>query len=986
MRSTLLYIIALVLTIAASGQTLNVTVGSVVYQFPAAQTGEMTYADGTTVTIMGKTFNLADIDAMTVDNTEVTDNQVRVEYGTSSAIVYVAGNVAQYVEPSVSDAHVVIDQFNTDAVDDDEITYQLSGETADGSLTLSGSYRCTVSLAGVTLKNPSGAAINITNKKRIQLSAKENTVNTLVDGSDGPQKACIYSKGQLQLQGRGTLNVFGNTSHAIKSASYISVKNLTLNISSAGDGINCEEYFLMKSGAMTIAGVSDDGIQCDLGDEANPTGEIAEDTAAGIDAHEDEDSGNVYLEGGTLNITATADAAKGLKAAGDVKISNIELTVTQTGGITTAGDLSYPTSIKAGGNIDITGGTITINNTADGGKGISADGAITIDESNATTVINVTANGRGGSATITEGDDDDDDDDTTPSSYVVYVTLPTSGGSMGPGGGSNAWITLYLYKSDGTLVQQLTSTVTKTSGSSTVKFYYYDFGGSSTDTYYFKSADYTSRGGFGGGATYSIVSETFSGPTSGSDYYYSISNSYTTSGSTRTYKISNVTNTYSSSSSDTSDDGIGYNAMGIKADGNLTIAGGNVTVRNSGAMSKSLKSKATLTINGGIVSLTPSGAMQVIGGDASYSSAVKCVDFIQNDGTLTITASGTAGKGISATNITTNGGVLKINNSGAAQSASSGDYYTAKGIKADGYMKLLAGTVTVTMSGNGGKGIKVNGAYTQGSADGNGPTLTVSTTGSAAGSGSSGGMWGGGGESLSGTPKGIKVVGTIYLYGGTSEVSTKNNGGEGLESKTAIYIEGGKHYFACYDDCINSSGKIFFNGGYTVCYSNGNDAVDSNAGQSGAITIGNGAVFAYTTKGSPEEGLDCDNNSYIQITGTGYAISAGASQGGGGWGGSSSTISNAKQGYYFCTSSVSYASGRYYTIADGSGNNLVTYSFPASCSSSLSLFTAKGMVKGSSYNIKYSTTEPTDAAVAWHGLYIGSTHSGSSSVVSFTAQ
>ena len=482
------------------------------------------------------------------------------------------------------------------------------------------------------------------------------------------------------------------------------------------------------------------------------------------------------------------------------------------------------------------------------------------------------------------------------------------------------------------------------------------------------------------------MSETFSGPTSGSDYYYSISNSYTTSGSTRTYRISNVTNTYSSSSSDTSDDGIGYNAMGIKADGNLTIAGGNVTVKNSGAMSKSLKSKATLTINGGSVSLTPSGAMQVIGGDASYSSGVKCVDFVQNDGTLTITASGTAGKGISATNITTNGGVLKISNSGAAQSASSGDYYTAKGIKADGYMKLLAGTVTVTMSGNGGKGIKVNGAYTQGSADGDGPTLTVATTGSAAGSGSSGGMWGGGGESLSGTPKGIKVVGTIYLYGGTSEVSTKNNGGEGLESKTAIYIEGGKHYFACYDDCINSSGKIFFNGGYTVCYSNGNDAVDSNAGQSGAITIGNGAVFAYTTKGSPEEGLDCDNNSYIQITGTGYAISAGASQGGGGWGGSSSTISNAKQGYYFCTSSVSYASGRYYTLADDSGNNLVTYSFPASCSSSLSLFTAKGMVKGSSYNIKYSTTEPTDAAVAWHGLYIGSTHSGSSSVVSFTAQ
>ena len=34
---------ALVLTIAATGQTLNVKVGSVTYQFPASQTGEMTY-------------------------------------------------------------------------------------------------------------------------------------------------------------------------------------------------------------------------------------------------------------------------------------------------------------------------------------------------------------------------------------------------------------------------------------------------------------------------------------------------------------------------------------------------------------------------------------------------------------------------------------------------------------------------------------------------------------------------------------------------------------------------------------------------------------------------------------------------------------------------------------------------------------------------------------------------------------------------------
>ena len=72
MRRALLSMIALVLTIAAGAQTLNVKVGSVTYQFPASQTGEMTYANGETVTIMGKTFTLTDITAMTVDNSKVS--------------------------------------------------------------------------------------------------------------------------------------------------------------------------------------------------------------------------------------------------------------------------------------------------------------------------------------------------------------------------------------------------------------------------------------------------------------------------------------------------------------------------------------------------------------------------------------------------------------------------------------------------------------------------------------------------------------------------------------------------------------------------------------------------------------------------------------------------------------------------------------------------------------------------------------------------
>ena len=218
------------------------------------------------------------------------------------------------------------------------------------------------------MTNPNGGAINITNSKRIQLSAKKNTTNTLTDGS-GSQKACIYSKGQLQLQGNGVLNVAGNYKHAIKSASYIEIKNLTLNITSAvGDGINCEEYLQMKSGTVTISGVGDDGIQCDLGG-TTATGEITD--------HEDEDTGNIYLEGGDLTIHVTADAAKAIKAEGDIRATGTNVTATTSGGgLWDADELKTKSSscMSADANMLISGGTLLLTSTGAGGKGINADG------------------------------------------------------------------------------------------------------------------------------------------------------------------------------------------------------------------------------------------------------------------------------------------------------------------------------------------------------------------------------------------------------------------------------------------------------------------------------------------------------------------------------------------------------------------------------------------------------------------------------------
>lgn len=385
MKKVYVFLTALMLTIAATAQTLNVKVGSVVYQFPASQAGDMTYSDGTTLTIMGKAFTLSDISSMTIDNTAVTDNSIGVAYDGSSALVTVAGNVAQYVTPTVSGAHVSIAQSDDVA---EEITYTLSGTSTDGEFYMSGSYKTTVELNGLTLTNAtpvySGAAVHIQNGKRIKMKVVTGTTNTLVDAAGGSQKGCLYIKGHAEFAQKGTLNITGNVKHGIKTGEYITLKNATINVLSAvGDGINCEQFFQMTSGAINIQGVGDDGIQCDVEDTA--TGETTD--------HEDEDSGNVYIEDGTLTVNVTADAAKGVKCEGDMRISGGNITVkTSGGGVWDSTKLKTKASACLGsdGAMTISGGTLSLTSTGAGGKGLNVDGALTI--KGGTTTISTSGN------------------------------------------------------------------------------------------------------------------------------------------------------------------------------------------------------------------------------------------------------------------------------------------------------------------------------------------------------------------------------------------------------------------------------------------------------------------------------------------------------------------------------------------------------------------------------------------------------------------
>lgn len=249
----------------------------------------------------------------------IDDNTVEIVFSGSTATVTPSANISSYVTvQSGTSSHVKIIQSASFAgvdktVDneDGEIIYVLSGTSTDGEFYLEGSYKCTVELNGLTLTNPSGAALALMNGKRVAVSAKKGTTNTLTDGANEEYNGCLHCKGHTKLKGKGTLNIAGNSKHALYSKEYLEVKNLTLNITAAAkDALHCKEYFLMESGSVTINGATEDGIQVEL------SGLTSTGTTVN---HEEEDTGNFYMGGGTLTIKGYA--GKAIKADGTITYS-----------------------------------------------------------------------------------------------------------------------------------------------------------------------------------------------------------------------------------------------------------------------------------------------------------------------------------------------------------------------------------------------------------------------------------------------------------------------------------------------------------------------------------------------------------------------------------------------------------------------------------------------------------------------------------------
>ena len=431
-----------------------------------------------------------------------------------------------------------------------------------------------------------------------------------------------------------------------------------------------------------------------------------------------------------------------------------------------------------------------------------------------------------------------------------------------------------------------------------------------------------------------------------------------------------------------------------KCDSLMEVTGGTLHITLTGNTTKGLKSKGNMTLSGGQLTFDCGGGVAVTDGDPSYCTAIKCDSLLTiGGGTIVISHSGEAGKGLSADgDLLIQGGSITATMTGAGGSytnaSGSQDTYNATAIKADGQMRIESGSLDLSCSGSGGKCLASDGAMTIGTEAG-GPTIEAVTSGSKiSASGSSGtttggttgpGGWGGGGgpggnrpgtgtSSTGGNPKAIRCEGNLTVKGGDITVSTAQDGGEGLESKQTLTIDGGTIVANTYDDALNAATALMVNGGSVYAYASGNDGIDSN----GTLTINGGIVVSSGTT-APEEGFDCDQNT--------FSINGGILVG---MGGSTSTPTSSSCSQYSAVYSGSSASaGTVYTLCTAAGEHVLSIAVPRTYSSMTMLLSSPLLTAGGSYAIKTgcSLTGGTD----FHGLVTGGSASGGTEKTSFTA-
>ena len=305
------------------------------------------------------------------------------------------------------------------------VVYNLRGTSSDGWLLFNKlSTPVILRLDGVRLTSSGNAAINIDKNQNALIHLVKGTSNSFEDADSNVDKAVVYGKGSLTLQGSGTLSIISDYANGLQGKRGVIVNGGNTSVTVTADtkkGIKADMDFLMNGGTLSITAAGSIAVSTDTTsatgyDFSYCTGIKTGDSDQGVE-------GNIIVSGGSLAVNCPATNAGGRCLSSDYDVVfNGGHTVLVTHGPgaalggtgTNALDGYAATCVSSDRHIIIHGGHIDARSTGLGGRGLKADSNLYVG---------------------TVGADDD----------LIYLYVQTSGspvnavggGHGGPGGGSD---------------------------------------------------------------------------------------------------------------------------------------------------------------------------------------------------------------------------------------------------------------------------------------------------------------------------------------------------------------------------------------------------------------------------------------------------------------------------------------------------------------------------------------------------------------------
>lgn len=261
-------------------------------------------------------------------------------------------------------------------------TYQIAGTLDDGALIVESAEnaKITLVLGGVSIKNSTGAAIQISTADDVTIELAEGTTNVLQSGEEVDIAAAteskeasggaLQSKADLKIKGKGSLTVLGYLNNGIHCMKDLKIKNGNISVTALGHGIKGKNSVTVSGGTVTVTS-GKDGITSD--------------------ETENEEKGFVTIEDGEIIITSVGD---GVSAETTLTVTGDVISIISGGGSANAQqktdnmrdwwDFDNSASddnsasckgLKAGKALVISGGSITIDAQDDA---LHTDGDMTI--------------------------------------------------------------------------------------------------------------------------------------------------------------------------------------------------------------------------------------------------------------------------------------------------------------------------------------------------------------------------------------------------------------------------------------------------------------------------------------------------------------------------------------------------------------------------------------------------------------------------------